>query len=90
LQREGAQIRGRIGERESGGGESPHASGQKAAPGRVLHTLFYRAETRIVKPRHVGSVHELSEVEPDAVWTMVARIREQLMTGLAPDGFVSD
>jgi len=51
LQREGAQIRGRIGERESGGGESPHASGQKAAPGRVLHTLFYRAETRIVKRR---------------------------------------
>jgi len=43
--------------------------------------------TLVVPRRHVGSVYELSAVEQDAIWTLVSRVREQLLTRLAPDGF---
>jgi diadenosine tetraphosphate (Ap4A) HIT family hydrolase len=43
--------------------------------------------TLIVPRRHVGSVYGLSAVEQEAIWTLVARVREELLTRLAPDGF---
>jgi diadenosine tetraphosphate (Ap4A) HIT family hydrolase len=37
--------------------------------------------------RHVASLYELSAAEQNSVWELVARVREQLLARLAPDGF---
>jgi diadenosine tetraphosphate (Ap4A) HIT family hydrolase len=41
----------------------------------------------VVPRKHVSTVYELSPSEQQAVWSLVASVRERLLTGLNPDGF---
>src|SRR5262249_3308688 len=42
----------------------------------------------LVAPRkHVSSVYELTILEQRSIWDLVADVRQQLLTGLHPDGF---
>jgi diadenosine tetraphosphate (Ap4A) HIT family hydrolase len=43
--------------------------------------------TLVVPWRHVSSIYELSTDEQIGIWKLVGRVREQLRTRLAPDGF---
>jgi diadenosine tetraphosphate (Ap4A) HIT family hydrolase len=43
--------------------------------------------TLVVPRKHVGSIYELSLAEQSTIWNLVGRVREQLLTRLAPDGF---
>jgi diadenosine tetraphosphate (Ap4A) HIT family hydrolase len=43
--------------------------------------------TIIVPRKHVGTIYELTPLEQEAVWVLVAEVRRRLLTGLTPDGF---
>ena len=43
--------------------------------------------TLVVPRKHVGSIYELSTIEQNAIWSLVARVRGQLLAKLAPAGF---
>ena len=43
--------------------------------------------TLVLPRKHVSSIHELSEIEQDAIWELVRHVRSQLLTGPAPEGF---
>jgi diadenosine tetraphosphate (Ap4A) HIT family hydrolase len=43
--------------------------------------------TIILPRKHVGTIYELTPLEQEAVWVLVAEARRHLLTGLTPDGF---
>jgi diadenosine tetraphosphate (Ap4A) HIT family hydrolase len=43
--------------------------------------------TLVFPRKHVASIYELIENERSAVWDLVAEVRDQVLTGLKPDGF---
>ena len=43
----------------------------------------------LVAPRkHVSTIYELTMAEQHAIWEVVGQVRERLLTGLKPDGFM--
>ncbi len=41
----------------------------------------------VIPRRHVPSIYKLTADEQSAVWSLVAEVRERLLTGLKPDAF---
>ncbi len=61
--------------------ENDHAIAvQDAYPVTDGHTL-------VIPRKHVASIYELTGEEQSAVWSLVAEVRNRLLTGLKPDGF---
>jgi diadenosine tetraphosphate (Ap4A) HIT family hydrolase len=45
-------------------------------------------ETIVAPRKHVRTIYELTIAEQTAIWTLVADVRDRLLTGLKPDSFV--
>jgi diadenosine tetraphosphate (Ap4A) HIT family hydrolase len=43
--------------------------------------------TLVVPRKHVASIYELTAEKQSAIWSLVAEVRERLLTGLKPDAF---
>jgi diadenosine tetraphosphate (Ap4A) HIT family hydrolase len=43
--------------------------------------------TLVIPRKHVSSIYELTAEEQSAIWSLVAEVRERLLTGLKPDAF---
>jgi diadenosine tetraphosphate (Ap4A) HIT family hydrolase len=43
--------------------------------------------TLVIPRKHVSSIYELTADEQSAVWSLVADVRNRLLTGLKPDAF---
>lgn len=43
--------------------------------------------TLVIPRKHVASIYELNAEEQAAVWSLVAQVREQPLTGMKPDAF---
>ena len=43
--------------------------------------------TVVVPRKHVSTIYELTIIEQQALWDLVADVRARLLTGLMPDGF---
>ena len=43
--------------------------------------------TLVIPRKHVASIYELNADEQAAVWSLVAQVRERLLTGMKPDAF---
>ena len=43
--------------------------------------------TLVIPRKHVSSIYELTAEEQSAIWSLVAEVRNRLLTGLKPDAF---
>ncbi len=45
--------------------------------------------TLVIPRKHVGSIYELNADEQAALWSLVAEVRERLLTGMKPTPSIS-
>jgi diadenosine tetraphosphate (Ap4A) HIT family hydrolase len=46
-----------------------------------------QGHTLVIPRKHVSSIYGLTTEEQSAIWSLVAEVRNRLLTGLKPDGF---